>query len=284
VASVTLAAEATASARGFVSSADGTKISYRAWPVAGAQVNFAVAHGLGEHAGRYERFAQGMAKHGYGTFAVDLRGHGNSPGQRGHVDSWSQWTDDVAAFVDHVNAAADGEVVPLGHSFGGATMLSTVLAGKLPSTRRFIVSSPALKVKVAVPAWKIKLGTTASKVVPKLALDNEVDPKLISRIPEVVEAYRIDPLVHRKISSRLYTEWLAATRDILNRAGEIKIPFLILAGTSDGLIDPEGSQQLHENAAAMSELKLLEGRYHEPFNDRDNEEVFTLIATWLTKR
>ena len=34
----------------------------------------------------------------------------------------------------------------------------------------------------------------------------------------------------------------------------------------------------------MSELRLLEGRYHEPFNDRDNEEVFTLIAKWLAQR
>lgn len=278
-----MAAEVTASAAGFVASADGTKIAYRAWPVAGAQITFAVAHGLGEHAGRYERFAQGMAKHRIGTYALDLRGHGNSPGQRGHVDSWSQWTDDVSAFVSHVAGVAGGEVVPLGHSFGGATMLSAVLAGKLSSIKRFVVSSPALKVKVKVPAWKIKLGTAASKVMPTLALDNEVDPKLLSRIPDVVEAYRTDPLVHSKISSRLYTEWLAATRDILDRAGEIKVPFLILAGTDDGLIDPEGSRELHAKAPAMSELRLLAGRYHEPFNDRDNEEVFTLIANWLAK-
>jgi acylglycerol lipase len=224
-----------------------------------------------------------MANHDMGTFAVDLRGHGKSPGQRGHVDSWSQWTDEVSAFVKHVAAVAGDEVVPLGHSFGGAVMLSTVLAGKLPSTRRFIVSSPALKVKVAVPAWKIKLGTAASRVVPRLALDNEVDPKFLSRIPEVVESYRTDPLVHSKISSRLYTEWLAATKEILDRAAEIKIPFLILAGTDDALIDPQGSKDLHGRAASVSELRLLEGRYHEPFNDRDNEEVFTLITNWLAK-
>ena len=278
-----MAAEVVAS-EGSVDSVDGTKLAYRAWPVAGAQVTFAVVHGLGEHAGRYERFAQGMAKQGFGAFAVDLRGHGKSPGQRGHVDSWSQWTDDASAFVNHVASVAGGEVVPLGHSFGGATLLSTVLGGKLSNIRRFIVSSPALKVKVAVPAWKIKLGTTASKMLPKLALDNEVDPKLLSRIPEVVEAYRTDPLVHSKISSRLYTEWLSATHDILNRADEIKVPFLILAGTDDGLIDPEGSKELHAKAPAMSELELLEGRYHEPFNDRDNEEVFTMIANWLAKR
>ena len=278
-----MAAEVAAS-EGSVDSVDGTKIAYRAWPVAGASATFAVVHGLGEHSGRYERFAQGMAKHGFGTFAVDLRGHGKSRGPRGHVDSWSQWTDDVSAFVARVASVAGGEVIPLGHSFGGATVLSAVLSGKLSNSRRFILSSPALKVKVAVPAWKIKLGTTASRLLPKLALDNEVDPKLLSRIPEVVEAYRADPLVHSKISSRLYTEWLSATHDILNRAGEIKVPFLILAGTNDGLIDPEGSKELHAKAPAMSELRLLEGRYHEPFNDRDNEEVFTLIASWLAKK
>jgi acylglycerol lipase len=279
-----LAADKAAGVDGFIESGDGVKIAYRAWPHAGAGITFAVVHGLGEHAGRYERFAKGMAKHGMGTFAVDLRGHGKSPGQRGHVDSWSQWTDDVSVFVKHVESVASGEVVPLGHSFGGATMLSTVLAGKMPRSRRFVVSSAALKVKVEVPAWKIKLGTATSKLIPRLALDNEVDPKLLSRLPEVVEAYRADPLVHSKISSRLYTEWLAATKHILDHAGEIKIPFLILAGTDDGLIDPAGSRELHEKAPSMSELRLLEGRYHEPFNDRDNEEVFTLITNWLAKR
>jgi alpha-beta hydrolase superfamily lysophospholipase len=279
-----LEAEKASTAAGSIDSIDGVKLAYRAWPLPGAQVKFAVLHGLGEHAGRYQRFADGMAKHGFGTLALDLRGHGLSPGQRGHLDSWSQWIDDVSAFVKHAVASEGGEVVPVGHSFGGTALLSTVLAGKLPSIKRFVVSSPALKVKVAVPAWKIKLGTATSKLVPKLALDNEVDPKLLSRIPAVVEAYRTDPLVHTKISSRMYTEWLAATKDILSRAGEIKIPFLILAGADDGLIDPEGSKELHLRAPSTSELRLLEGRYHEPFNDRDNEEVFTLIANWLATR
>jgi acylglycerol lipase len=278
-----LPAEKTLDAEGIVESADGTRLAYRSWPMPGSGTTFAVVHGLGEHAGRYERFARGMAKHGMGTFAVDLRGHGKSPGQRGHVDSWSQWTDDASAFVKHVGTVVDGEVVPVGHSFGGATVLSTVLAGKLPQSKRFIVSSPALKVKVAVPGWKIKLGNAASNVVPRLALDNEVDPKVVSRIPEVVDAYRTDPLVHSRISSRMYVEWHAAATYILEHAGEIKIPFLILAGTDDALIDPQGSEQLHRTAASTSELKLLEGRYHEPFNDRDNEEVFALIAEWLAK-
>jgi alpha-beta hydrolase superfamily lysophospholipase len=277
-----LAPDSALATTGSVESADGTKLAYRAWPKPGSPA-LAVVHGLGEHAGRYERLAKGMAQHGMGTYALDLRGHGESPGARGHVDSWSQWTDDVAAFVSHIESVAGVEVVPVGHSFGGVALLSTVLARKLPKTRRFVVSSPALKLKMAVAGWKLTFGPIASKIFPRLALANEVDPKTVSRIPEVVEAYRNDPLVHNKISTRLGAEWQEATRDILSRAGEIKTPFLILAGTADALIDPAGSRELHEQAKSTSELRMLEGRFHEPFNDIGSDEVFRLIADWLKK-
>src|SRR5476649_311946 len=139
-ASGTLVPEGVVTGATSIESADGTKLAYRAWPQPGAAITFAVVHGLGDHAGRYQRFAEGMSKYGMGTYAVDLRGHGKSAGQRGHVDSWSQWTDDVSAFVRHVEGIAGTEVVPLGHSYGGAALLSTVLAGKLPRSRRFVVS------------------------------------------------------------------------------------------------------------------------------------------------
>jgi len=266
----------------FIRSADATKLAYRHWPIADASLTLAVLHGLGEHSGRYERFAQGMAPFGMETYAVDLRGHGNSAGQKGHVDSWSQWIDDAAAFFSHVESQATQEVVPLGHSFGGAVMLSAVLAGKVPRARRFVLSSPALKLKVAVPSWKASLGRITSQIAPRLTMNNEVDARTISRIPEVVEAYRTDPFVHGKISSRTFAEWQRAAIEDLEHAGEIKIPFLIVAGSDDALIDPDGSRRLHERAPT-SELHIFEGRYHEPFNDRGSEEVFALIARWLGK-
>jgi alpha-beta hydrolase superfamily lysophospholipase len=271
----------TATAAGTVTSRDGTRIAFRAWPQPGARVTFAVAHGLGEHAGRYQDFAAAMARRGMGTFAVDLRGHGQSQGQRGHVDAWSQWSDDITAFVREVEKQVEGEVVPLGHSFGGAAMLSTFIAGKLPDSKRFIVSSPALKVKAVLPQWKVNLGHMASRVMPRLAMSNEVDAGTLSRIPEVVDAYKTDPLVHSKISSRLFTEWRQAAQDVLTHASEINQPFLILAGTDDRLIDPAGSEELHKRAPSTSELHLLPGRYHEPFNDVGRDEVFDIIDRWL---
>jgi acylglycerol lipase len=279
----TSVAESAVAGMGSLKSADGTKLAYRAWPKPGSDTTFAVVHGLGEHSGRYARFAEAMANHGMSTYALDLRGHGESEGQRGHVDSWLQWTEDVSAFVKHVEGIAGSEVIPLGHSFGGAALLSSVLAGKLPNSKRFALSSPALKLRLQAPGWKIAVAPLASKIVPRLAMDNEVDPAAVSRIPEVVAAYRADPLVHNRISSRMYTEWLNATADILRRAGQITIPFLILAGTADPLVDPEGSRRLHELAPSLSELHLLEGRYHEPFNDLGSDEVFQLVADWVRR-
>ena len=278
-----MAAETRVATEGTLPSADGTKLAYRSWPAPSAKITFAVVHGLGEHSGRYERFAAGMARHGMATYAVDLRGHGKSEGQRGHVDSWAQWIDDATAFVAHVESEAQGAVVPLGHSFGGAVMLSTVRAGKLVNARRFVVSSPALRLKVTVPAWKSSLAGVASRLAPRLAMDNEVNPAAVSRIPAVVEAYRTDPLVHSKISSRLYAEWSRAAAENLERAGDIRIPFLILAGSADPLINPAGSAELHRRSPAMSELQILDGRYHEPFNDLGSDEVFGLLANWLRK-
>jgi alpha-beta hydrolase superfamily lysophospholipase len=279
-----LAAESLPAIAGEVVSADGTKLAYRAWPKQGSDVTFAVVHGFGEHSGRYERFAKGMGALGMSTYAVDLRGHGHSPGQRGYVDSWSQWTDDVSAFVRHVEAITGTEVVPLGHSMGGAVVLSTVLAGKVPNSKRFVVSSPALKLKVAVPRWQIIRAKAASKVIPRFGQDVPTLGSLVSRIPEVVEAYEKDPLVHGKMSARLYSEWQQAMKDIPARAGQIKITFLILAGSDDNLIDPAGSRELHAQAPFMSELHVFDGRLHEPFNDMGSEEVFQQIADWLRKK
>jgi acylglycerol lipase len=278
-----LALDSARVSRGSFESAGGAKIEYRAWPVSGADITFAVVHGMGEHSGRYERFAAGMAKHGMATFAVDLRGHGNSSGRRGHVDSWSEWVEDAARFIRMVESQVSTEVVPVGHSFGGVVMLSTARAGRLSKARRFVLSSPALRLEAKVPAWQASLARLMSRVAPRLSVSNSVDAGTVSRIPEVVAAYRSDPLVHAHITTRLYAEWEKAAAEDLAHAADIRIPFLILAGTDDRLVDSTASEELHAATKNVSELRMLEGRYHEPFNDLGSDEVFAIIADWVRK-
>ena len=267
---------------GRLPSIDGTHLYWRAWEVEKPRATFAVIHGLGEHSGRYERFAKAMAGRGFSTFAVDLRGMGKSEGARGFVRSWSEWVDDAAAFVAMVQEhPSAGEVVPLGHSFGGVVLLSAVLRDAI-MPRRFVLSNPALKPKVKVPAWKLTLGRMTSRLVPQLTLSNEVDPGTISRDPAVVGAYTADRLVHDKISSRLVTEWLAACADVFERAAQIRTPFLLIVSQDDRLIDAGGSRRLAELAAAAPvDKREYADRYHEPFNDLDADQVFDDLAGWV---
>ena len=266
---------------GSLASHDGTCLAWRAWPVPEARVALAVVHGLGEHSGRYSRLAEAMGTHGVGCYALDLRGMGRSDGRRGHVDRWQQWVDDFAAFHGMVVERSGGvEVVPLGHSFGGVVVASAVLGGAV-RPRRFVLSNPAFRTAVVVPGWKLLLGRATSGLVPALALSNAVDPALLSRDPAVAAEYTSDPLVHDRISSRLFTEWVAASEDALRRAGELTAQCLLILSEDDRIIDRRGSLEFASRAGARAAVASYPGRYHEPFNDLGAREVFADLAGWL---
>jgi alpha-beta hydrolase superfamily lysophospholipase len=266
---------------GTLASRDGTRLAWRSWTVPSPRAVLAVVHGLGEHSGRYAALAEAMTRQGYACWAVDLRGMGRSEGRRGHLDRWRQWVDDCAAFHEMVVDRSGGvEVVPLGHSFGGVLVTSAVLLGAV-RPRRLVLSNPAFRPAVRVPGWKLTLGRATSALVPALTMGNEVDPTLISRDPEVVAAYRSDPLVHDRISSRMFTEWAAASAGALGRAAELGVPVLLILSEDDRIIDRRGGLELAARAGAGAKVLSYPGRYHEPFNDLGSEEVFADLAAWL---
>jgi alpha-beta hydrolase superfamily lysophospholipase len=101
----------------------------------------------------------------------------------------------------------------------------------------------------------------------------------------VAQAYREDPLVHRRATVRWGTEVLAATATIKRRAGHLRLPLCVCHGTADRLASPAGSRWL---AGAVSsadvELKLFEGAYHEPHNDLCAVDVTDHIVAWMKAR
>jgi alpha-beta hydrolase superfamily lysophospholipase len=275
-----LAAEGVAR-EGTLTSRDSTRLTWRAWPVPQPLTAVAVVHGLGEHSGRYARLAEALNARGHAVWAVDLRGMGRSDGRRGHVDRWQQWVEDCTALFDLVRErSGDVEMVPLGHSFGGVVVASAVLGGSV-QPKRFVLSNPAFRPAVAIPGWKLAVGRATSGIVPTLAMGNEVDPNLISRDPAAVADYVADPLVHDRISSRLFTEWVTASRAAVERAGELRVPCLLLLSENDQIIDREGALEFASRAGTLATVRSFPDRYHEPFNDIGAEEVFATLADCL---
>ena len=266
--------------------ADGLDLYLRRWQseTVPHRWTFTLVHGLGEHGGRYQHLAAWFTPLGATVYAVDQRGHGRSGGPRGHAPSLEALIDDIDTVVTRARAESDGPVVLIGHSFGGLVGIAYAL--KYPDhIDKAILSAPLLIPRVKVPAWKRPLTTILPRVAPRLAVSNEVDPGLLSHDPEVARRYSTDPLVHDRITGGLYGSTIARGEEFIARAGELRVPFLLLQGRDDQIVDPVGSQRFFARATAPERaFCLYPGLYHEIFNELEKETVFADIESWLTQR
>lgn len=267
-------------------SADGLDLQVRRWqdPAARKAWTFVVVHGLGEHSGRYQRFAEWFTGQGATVYAMDQRGHGRSGGPRGHAPSLNALVDDLDRVVRHAKRESGGPMVLVAHSFGG--LIGIAYAMQHPEQLdRAVFSAPLLKVKVAVPAWKRAIARVLPRIAPRASLSNEVDARLLSHDPAVAPAYTADPLVHNRITAGLYGDTIARGEAFIARAGELRVPFLLLHGAQDQIVDPAGSQRFFARSSAPERaLCFYPGMYHEIFNEVEQEMVFQDIESWLTQR
>ena len=265
--------------------ADGLDLLVRRWQAKDVphRWTFVIVHGLGEHGGRYRHLAAWFAPRGATAYAMDQRGHGRSGGQRGHAPSLDALLDDVELVIRRAADEAGGPLVLVGHSFGGLLAIAYAL-DRPARLDRAIFSAPALVPKVKVPAWKQALAVVLPKIAPKASFANEIDPNVLSRDPGVGRVYVSDPLVHKQITAGLYASTIARGESFIARAPELRVPFLLLHGRDDQIVDPSGSERFFAGATAPGRaFCLYPGLYHEIFNEVEKEKVFQDIDSWLTQ-
>jgi alpha-beta hydrolase superfamily lysophospholipase len=257
---------------------DGVDIFYRRCQPPDERARLVIAHGLGEHSGRYRNVSERLLPKGIGVWALDHRGHGRSGGPRGHVRVFDEYLEDLGTLIDlcKADAPAGRRCFLLGHSMGGLIALAFVL--RSPEViDGVIASSPGLGLTQRIPAIKGVLGRIMSSVWPSLSLGNELDPSLISRDEDTVRAYQNDPLVHDRVTARWLTEFLSAMESTNRMASEIEIPILMQVAGDDRLVNPESSKAFFEKIAAEDKtLHVYEGLYHEVYNEREDDRAKVL--------
>lgn len=266
-------------------SPDGLDLFTRSWtPDRETRAVVVLVHGVHEHSGRYAYVAGELIRHGIAVRALDLRGHGNSPGPRARVEAFTDYTRDVAAFLDAQITEADGRPVFLmGHSMGGLVVAGTVVDRGTAGLAGVVLSSPALQ--LYAPPFLQRIAPILAKWLPN-APGGRLDLTTISRDPTVVRAYREDPLTIKEVvRAHLGNEFLTTIAHVRAHPEAFDVPLYLYHGTADQITDPAGTRWLAEHAATDDvTLRLYEGLYHETHNEPERDDVIGALAAWLLDR
>ena len=196
-----------------------------------------LVHGFGEHSGRYiSNVIPCLVSSSLAVVTYDNVGHGKSSGKRGHCPSYE-------ALLDILNEAIEKAVevypnVPIflyGHSMGGNLVLNYAMRRKT-KIKGIVATSPYLRLAFQPPKWKMLLGKFMLKIMPSITLPSGLDPNGISRIPEEVEKYKNDPLVHDQVSPMFSFPIMDAGEWAIENASKLSIETLLTHGTADQII------------------------------------------------
>lgn len=240
-----------------------------------------LVHGFGEHSGRYfDSVVPELLKVGLSVILYDNIGHGKSSGKRGHCSSY----ENLLNILNHVIQKAKKlyPCLPLilyGHSMGGNLVLNYSLR-RDTSIFAMIATSPYLRLAFKPPKWKMIAGKALLRLWPSITMPSGLDPQGISRIPEEIEKYKNDPLIHDKVSPMFSFPVIRAGEWAISNSSKLKVNTLLLHGTGDPIIDFRGTQEFHQNSK-KTELELIEGGYHELHHDLCKSQMLAKIGNWL---
>ena len=242
-------------------------------------------HGLGQHSGRLQGITACADRLGLDCFALDLRGHGRSPGRRGHIAS----LDRVLSDVDRVRrrtgtAESRRPTFLLGHSLGGLIVGRYIQEFGFPGLAGAILVAPFVDVAVRPPAWKLRLADVADRWVPYLTLYNEVPPDLLYREASEIDEHRSDPLVHHRLSARLWGEMRRHAKTLVDRAGQSRVPVFVQVPGDDRVVDGAAARRLAEAFAGDVQVTEYEDAYHDLYRDPAADRATGDLETWIERR
>lgn len=250
-----------------------------------------LAHGVGEHAGRYRALAEHLAAAGFAVYADDHLGHGRTGLEQWHGDATrlgklgpgglSAAVRDVHAFSRLIrDENPDLPLVYVGHSWGS-------LIGQMLLDRH---SEEYDAVVLSGTAYRVLGSMNGGDLNKRHAHLGTTGAEWLSRDPAVAQAFLDDPLTTLTPLQKLFG--MADAARLLGRPARRlahDLPVLIQVGSEDPLGGPASARKLehaYRTRSGVSDVTTIvyAGARHEIFNETNREEVYADLTAWLVER
>ncbi|MBO3839537.1 MAG: alpha/beta fold hydrolase [Thermoproteota archaeon] len=284
----------------YLTTSDGVKLFYRYWLPEKVERILVCIHGASSHSGEFAYLGNYLSSKNVLTFALDLRSNGRSGGERGDIEDIRIQLNDIDEMVSRLKDEWRKSIYMLGHSLGASYALwygsehYEKLAG-------LVLVAPAIRLKaglLGIPAplsdlWKFPFYSVfmpsrkwdVSRGWPQRFRESE-DGKCILSDENCVKEFTFRYLINLgKVGGKAG----------LKIASKVNIPTLILQGTDDEIVDPEGAKKIYEKLAAqIKELKIFEGADHCFYGlfslrpsakgfEQEKQQICQTIYNWLTR-
>jgi alpha-beta hydrolase superfamily lysophospholipase len=273
-----------------------------------------IAHGMAEHAARYERFAGALTKAGYTVYANDHRGHGKTAvslqeaGYFADENGWGKVVEDMHTLTGIIkNEYPNKPFFLFGHSMGSflsrhySMLYASQLSGLILSGTG---GDPGVMGKIGLFIAKMDAkmhGKKAkSEIMNKLSFGafngafkpNRTDYDWLSRDNAEVDKYINDPWCGAIFTAGFFCDMLRGIGYINKKENIAKIPVNLPIYIFSGAKDPVGAnakgvtqvyKALKDAGIVDVSLKFYEDGRHESLNEINREEVFKDVIAWLDK-
>lgn len=294
---------------------DGEKIFYYHWKTNRPKGIVQIAHGVGEHAGRYKPIASLLQEQGYEVYANDHRIHGNSVKSEdllGFYDGNDYFNDAVEDMHDLTKIIQEEhpgrKVILFGHSMG--SLLSREYVTKYgKDLDAMVLSGTASFMKglgtvglAGANITKFFIGRKRSSSTLKSLFFNKFNEKFkpnrtkvdwISSDVNQVDLFESDPLRIEDFSTSVFIDILKGSKKINTQltfdATPKDIPIYIFSGDKDPVGEMgKGVKKVAKKykKAGVNDLtfKLYEGGRHEMLNEVNKKEVEQDVINWLNEK
>lgn len=264
---------------------DGLSLHYKTWNVQGATRALVLLHRGHEHADRWDTVIPALTMPDTAIYAWEARGHGQSPGRRGHAAGFMEYVRDLDTFFRHLQKAhglQPERTVVVAHSVGGVVAAAWV-HDFAPRIAGLVLATPALEVNLIVPG-----ALTGIRVMQMLKADATIKSYVrgswLTRDLSAAAAYDADKLISKDISAKILVDLFDTAKRVISDAEVMDRPLLLFSAGADKVVKKHAIDALYTNYGGDQKTHLtLKGARHAIFHDLCRDEVCGAIKRFAER-